>query len=114
VTGLESTTDVIEYRAGSDFKVRALPGLNRFANLVLTRGWTATHELFEWRKAIIGGQIDRRNVSIVLLDEARNEVSRWNVFEAWPCRWRGPAFDAGVSGVAIESIEIRHEGIELG
>ena len=115
VGGLESETDIIEYRSGDDRgSLRKLPGLTKYQNLTLKRGYAASHELWEWRQSIVDGQVDRRAVSIVLLDHARDEVARWNLFEAWPCRWEGPHLDAETSAVAIETLEIAYEDIELG
>jgi phage tail-like protein len=48
----------------------------------------------------------------VLLDDQRNEVVRWNFREGWICKWEGPAFNAKSNDVAIETIEIAHEGLE--
>ena len=115
VAGLENETDVIEYRTGDEVgTVRKLPGLSKHHNVTLKRGLTDSAKLWDWRKTVVDGQLQRRSISIVLLDQSRNEVSRWNLYEAWPCRWEGPEFNAKSSEVAIEAIEICHEGIELG
>jgi phage tail-like protein len=113
VTGLESETAVIEYRTGDDALIRKLPGLTRHANIVLRRGVTQDHELWEWRKNIRQGNPDRRNGRIILLDDQRTEVVRWNFYSGWPCKWQGPAFNAKANEVAIETLEIAHEGLEL-
>ena len=112
-TGLESRTEVIEYREGHEHAtVRKLPGLTAYANILLKRGVSASMELYNWRKTVIEGAIDRRNGSIVLLNDAREEVARWNFREGWPCRMSGPDLSAMESGVAIEELEICHEGFE--
>lgn len=112
VSGLESETAVIEYRAGGEGVVRKLPGLTKFGNIVLRRGVTQDAELWDWRKNVVEGSIDRRNGSIALLDDQRNEVVRWNFRDGWICRWEGPALNAKANEVAIETIEIAHEGLE--
>ena len=112
VTGLESETAVIEYRAGGENVVRKLPGLTKFGNIILRRGVTQDAELWNWRKNVVDGNIDRRNGSIVLLDDKRNEVVRWNFHDGWICKWDGPAFNAKSNEVAIETIEIAHESLE--
>jgi phage tail-like protein len=114
VSGLESETAVIEYRAGSENAntVRKLPGLTRFGNIVLRRGVTQDADLWSWRKSIVDGEIDRRNGSIVLLDDQRNEVVRWHFRDGWICKWEGPMLNARANEVAIETIEIAHEGLE--
>jgi len=114
VSGLESETAVIEYRAGAEKMnaVRKLPGLTRFGNIVLRRGVTQDADLWNWRKSIVEGDIDRRNGSIVLLDDKRNEVVRWNFRNGWISKWEGPTLNAKANEVAIETIEIAHEGLE--
>ena len=113
VTGLESETAVIEYRAGGENVVRKLPGLTKFGNITLKRGITQDAELWNWRKSIVDGDIDRRNGSIVLLDDKRSPVVRWHFRDGWICKWEGPALSAQSNEVAIETMEIAHEGLEL-
>jgi phage tail-like protein len=112
-TGLESETAVIEYRTGDEYLTRKLPGLTRFANIVLRRGITQDRGLWDWRQSIVDGNLDRRNGMIKVLDDQRNEVLRWNFRNGWICKWEGSAFDAKSNEVAIETIEIAHEGLEL-
>jgi phage tail-like protein len=112
-SGLSTETDVIEYREGSDLKsVRKIPGVNRYSAITLERGITTDKSLWQWRKNVMDGNLDRRNGSIVLLDEARNEVARWNFTNGWPSRWDGPSFNAKSSEIAIETLEIVHEGLD--
>ena len=114
VGGLESETAVIEYRVGGEpSTVRKLPGLTKYANIVLRRGITQDPELWNWRQTVVQGKVDRRNGSIVLLDDDRTEVLRWNFFQGWIAKWEGPALNAKANEVAIETIEIAHEGLEL-
>ena len=115
VSGLGSETEVIEYRAGSDKAntVRKLPGLTRYANIVLKRGVTKDAQLWNWRKTVEQGIADRRNGSIVLLDEARSEILRWDFSNGWVAKFSGPDLNAQANEVAIETIEIAHEGLTL-
>ncbi len=115
MSGLESETEVIEYRTGADKAgtVRKLPGLTKYANIVLKRGVTQDRELWNWRKAIEQGTPDRRNGSIVLLDDERNEVVRWGFSNGWIAKFVGPDLNAKANDVAIETIEIAHEGLTL-
>lgn len=114
VSGLTTETAVIEYREGSDrTPPRKLPGLTKYSNLVLKRGLTKDRSLWDWRKTVIDGPVRRANISIVLLDDSRQEVVRWNFREGWPCKWEGPTLNAKTSEVAIETLEITHEGFEL-
>ncbi len=114
-SGLTTDTDVIEYRDGNDpfLHMRKLPGHMKYTNIVLKGGYTDNTELWDWRKKIISGQIDRRSADIILLDEARNEVLRWRVREAWITKWESGPFNAKTNDVAVETVELVHEGLEL-
>jgi phage tail-like protein len=114
-SGLTTDTNIIEYREGAEQQgtTRKLPGLMKYNNIVLKRGYTRAKELYEWRKKVMDGKTQRASGSIVLLDEARNEALRWNFREGWPSKWEGPALNAKTSEVAIETLEIAHEGLEL-
>jgi phage tail-like protein len=113
VNGLESETTVIEYRAGTDPNLaRKLPGLTKYPNIVLKRGVTQDAELWNWRKRVIDGNVDRRNGSIVLQDDSGQDQVRWNFHNGWPCKLQGPSLNAHGDDVAIETLEIAHEGIE--
>ncbi|MFN0178079.1 MAG: phage tail protein [Gemmatimonadales bacterium] len=113
-SGLSSETDVIEYREGTEpTRFRKLPGLTKYANLVLKRGLTKNRDLWNWRKRIVDGQLDRRAVSVIVLDEARVPVVRFYLSEAWPCKWTGPNLSAKASEVSIETLELTFEGLEV-
>jgi phage tail-like protein len=112
-SGLQSETAVVEYRTGGEHLVRKLPGLTTFANIALRRGVTKDAELWNWRKSIVDGHVERRNGSIILLEDDGTEVVRWNFRNGWICKWEGPSMDAKANEVAIETIEIAHEGVEL-
>jgi phage tail-like protein len=112
--GLSTETDVIEYREGGEpTRSRKIPGLTRYAPIVLKRGITKNRDLWKWRKTVIDGRISRRSVSIVLLDEEHKEVARWNVVNAWPSKWEGPHLNAKSSEVAIETLELVYEGLDF-
>jgi phage tail-like protein len=113
-TGINSEMNVIEYREGNDSLVtRKLPGLSKFGNVTLKRGVTQDTDLFNWHKTVMDGDIRRdESMSIVLLDEKRQEVVRWNLRNAWPTKYNAPDMKANANEIAIESIEIAHEGLE--
>jgi len=115
VEGLGGEVDVVAYREGADRTnaLRLLPGLVRYPRVVLRRGFGGDAELFEWWKTVRDGAAERRDISIVLLDEKREPVARWLLRRAWPAKWEGPVLNAKTSEVAIESLELVHEGIEL-
>lgn len=114
-SGLTTDSNIIEYRDGNEQQgtTRKLPGLIKYNNIMLKRGWTADRSLWEWRKKVIDGKTERASGSIVLLDEGRIERLRWDFREGWPSKWEGPALNGKTSEVAVESLEIAHEGLEL-
>jgi phage tail-like protein len=115
VSGLEGSIDVIEYREGADLSpaARKLPGIVRYANVTLERGLTESRDLYEWWHAVASGKPDRRSAAIILLDRERNPVRRWLLRETWPVRYAISSLDAGTSALAIEALELAHEGFEL-
>lgn len=112
-SGFGSTTEPVDYNEG---------GLNRFGhkfvgrtkqnNLTLKWGLTSSRQLYDWYQAVVNGNIQRKNGSIIMLDLEGQEQLRWNFFNAWPTKWDGPDFNAKNNEVAIETLEIAHEGIE--
>ena len=115
VEGLSGEIEVIEYREGADpvNTARKLPGLAKYSNVTLRRGITGRTDLFEWWKSVRDGQVQRRNVAITLLDEQRQPVLRWLLRNAWPVKIEGPELNATGNEVAIETLELAHEGLEI-
>jgi len=107
--------EVIEYREGGDRvnSARKLPGLTKYPNVTLKRGITGRTDLFEWWKSVLDGQVQRRNVTITLLDEQRQAVLRWHLRDAFPVKIEGPSLNASGNEVAIETLELAHEGLEI-
>ena len=114
-SGLSLTTDAVDYREGTDqpLSVRKLTGLRKYTNITLKRGYTDNKDLWNWYKNILNGVTDRRNGAIVLQDEQHNDVLRWEFENGWICKWEGPTLNATGNDVAIENIEICHEGVVL-
>ena len=113
VSGMDSETEVVEFKQGNDKVVRKKPGRTTYANISLERGFTATDDLWAWRKDIEEGNIDRRSGSVIILDnDNETEVARYNFYEGWPCKWNVPDLDSDQSGMAIEKIEIAVERVE--
>jgi phage tail-like protein len=113
VSGLESEVEAIDYReGGEEARVRKLPGLRKYSNIVLERGITKDLELWNWHKQVLDGDVQRRNGSIVLLDDQGHDQVRWNFVNSWPCKYIGPTLDAKSNEVAIEALELAHEGLE--
>lgn len=112
ISGLDAEVQTIDYRNGDeDFVVRKLPGIKQFPNIVLKRGIIGELDIFSWVQAGATGRVDRREGAIVLRDEQRNEVMRWKFIRAWACKYTGPSLMGSSNEVAIESIEIAHEGL---
>lgn len=112
---LTTDTDAIDYREGTDLRpnVRKIPGLRKYANVMLKRGYTQSRDLWNWRKEILDGVVKRRTVGITLLDELRNPVLRWTITDAWIVKWETSAFNAKTNEILIETMELVHEGITL-
>jgi phage tail-like protein len=116
VSGLEEESEVREYREGGDNStVRKLAGLNSYSPIVLEMGSTFDTSLWDWRQKVKreGAQGNRKSISIIQQDEKREEVKRWQVFDAWPSKFTAPELDASASDNAVESVEIQHEGLDL-
>lgn len=113
-SGLETEVAPIEYRNGSeDITVRKIPGLKKFTNITLKRGMTGDINFWNWILAAMNGQVERADGSLALLDENRQEVLRWNFRRGWPCKWTGPGLNAANNEIAMETLEICHEGLEI-
>jgi phage tail-like protein len=115
VSGLESSIEVIEYREGTEksFNNRKLPGLVKYANVVLKSGVTKDKSIYDWHKECVAGVVKRRAVRIVLLDRTSNPIRAWRLREVWPAKYAGPTLNATANEVAIETIELVHEGIDV-
>jgi phage tail-like protein len=113
-TGLGVKVDVIRYReAGENQIVRAIPGPVRYSDVILRYGLTASRELWEWMLTSVQGRVERRNISILMMDSAgAQEVMRWNLNNAWPSEWRGAPLNAMNDEVAIESLTLVYEALE--
>jgi phage tail-like protein len=113
VSGLERISEFEPYREGgvNDFE-HQLVTRTTFSPVVLTRGLYST-ALWDWHQAVIDGlTIERRTISIVLLDEAGAEEKwRWICRRALPAKWTGAELDAISGNVATETVELVHEGM---
>ena len=110
-----TTTDTIDYREGSDPPhVRKLSGLTKFGNVALKRGLADSMELFNWHRQVVNGDLDaaRRNVAIIVTDEAGKDRARFVVSAAWPVKYEPGELCAKGNDVLIESFELTNEGIE--
>jgi len=112
--GLEVRVDVVDFNDGDDIIARKRPGRARYANIVLRRGVVRSTELWDWFKAVLDGQIQRKSGSILVCGDNGQELFRYNFFEAWPCRWKSLELNADSPGTLVEEIEIAVEKVERG
>ncbi len=114
VSGLTAETQPIEYRTGDmvEFSSIKMPGLKKYSNVSLKRGISAgDNELFEWLKTVQLNTVERRDITITLLNEEHSPVVTWSLTKAFPIKVEGPGLKASGNEVAIESMELVHEGI---
>ena len=114
VSGLDIETEPIEYRGGAspEFNKIKMPGMRKFSNVTLKRGMVAgDNELFQWFNTVSLNTIERRDITISLLDENHGPVVNWKIKNAWPVKVQGPGLKGDGNEVAIETVELCHEGI---
>ena len=114
VSGFGAEVDVIEFQDGDDLKLRKRPGRVRYDDVVLTKGYILTDELWNWWKAVQEGRVERKSMSIILHNSVGDEIRRWNLFECWPRRWQMGPLNGEVSDRLVEQIVIVTEGLEVG
>ena len=120
VSGLEMAMEVEDYAAGGiNDHVLKFPGRVKWSNLVMRRGVVAKRDpidgsdLWTWFQSYLDGQGVRKDGLIILCDEGRNPRLTWSFRRGLPLKWTGPQLNAGQSQVAIEAVEIAHEGLTL-
>lgn len=112
VSGFDASVDVVEYREGNEvITPRKLPGLAKYGNITLKWGVTDSMDLYNWMQDTIQGKVARKAVTIIAINEAGDDVATWKVIEAWPTKYTAPDFNGTSSEVAIEQLEIAHEGM---
>ena len=111
----ESEIQVIEYRDGSDKSsgVRKMPGLTKYSNLTLKRGLTKSLDLYEWFKQTKQGTLQRRDITISILNEQKEPFAVWKLKNCWPTKYSGPNLKAKGNEVAIETLEIVTEDVDF-
>lgn len=114
VTGLEVTTEKIEYRDGASkeyHKVR-MPGMQTFGDLTLKRGiFAADNEFYAWWNTVALNTIERRDITISLLNESHEPVVVWKIKNAWPTKVTSTDLNASGNESAIETLVLAHEGL---
>lgn len=116
VTGLEVTTEKIEYRDGASkeyHKVR-MPGMQTFGDLTLKRGvFAGDNEFYDWWNTVALNTVERRDITISLLNESHEPVVVWKVKNAWPTKVTSTDLNASGSETAIETLMLTHEGLTM-
>jgi phage tail-like protein len=117
-TGLQMETKVFDYKeGGNNSTTLKFPEGTSYGSITLKRGVSSSNDLFQWQKDVAEGNNQRsgtsaRKVAIVLKDENGDEVTHWNLVRPFPTKWVGPDLKAMGNEIAIETLEIAHEGIE--
>ncbi len=116
VTGLNIENEMIEYRDGSspEYHKIKMPGLQKYGNITLKRGmFNGDNEFFQWLNTVSLSKVERRDVSIALLNENHEPVYVWKVKNAFPTKVTAPDLKSDANEVAVETIEIAHEGLVI-
>ena len=116
VSGLDTETQAIEYRHGDHpvFSTMKMPGIKKFGNITMKKGiFKSDNKFWDWDNQIKRNTIKRVPVTISLLDEAGGATMTWTLANAWPTKISGTDLKADGNEVAIESIEIAHEGLTI-
>ncbi|MBK6997716.1 MAG: phage tail protein [Lewinellaceae bacterium] len=116
VSGLDVQLDVIEYREGNSPEYHKIkqPGLTKYSNITLKRGtFKGDNQYFEWLNTVQLNKIERRDVIITLLNENHEPVVTWTIKRAWPIKVQSTDLKADGNEVAIETLELAHEGLTM-
>jgi len=114
--GLKYETEIVPVReGGANDTTFQLVGATKWSNIVLKQGFTGASALLKWREEWIKGSMTRiKTGKIIQLDSALKEVAKWTFVRGWPCKWELSELDATKSELAIETLEIAHEGLKFG
>lgn len=116
VSGLDITTEVIEYRHGAspEYSKTKMPGQRTYSNIILKRGtFPGDNEFYKWFNTVSLNKIERRDVTISLLNEEHEPVVVWKIKNAWPAKITPTDLNADGNEVAIEELELAHEGLTI-
>jgi phage tail-like protein len=116
VSGLNINIDVTEYRNGADPSqtLRKMPGLIHYSNVSLKRGITkGDTDFIKWINTIRLNIVERRDVVVTLLDGDHSPVMTWKLHNAFPVKYYGPVLSGNSSDIAIEELELAHEGLTV-
>jgi phage tail-like protein len=116
VSGMGIQIQDIKYREGGQNQVvHRIPGRVEYSDITLRYGVTNSKELWQWFTSIVEGNVERKNVTIVLMaSNGTTAVARWDLIDCWPREWRGAPLDALGQEVAIESVTLVFETLKRG
>lgn len=111
-SGFDASIDVIEYREGDMVQTPLkLPGLKKYGNITLKQGVADSMVMYEWMIAGVEGEVERKTITITILDETETATASWQVINAWPAKYTAPDFNATSSEVAIETLDGENAGL---
>ncbi len=115
VSGLSASTSPIDYRDGTGTAntVRKISGSSKSDSITLKRGVIDAPWFEEWLRGAADGTPRRHAVSITLRDPTGKPAARWRLTRAWISKYEGPSMNAQGNDVAIESLELAHDGLTL-
>jgi phage tail-like protein len=116
VTGLEVTTEKIEYRDGAskEYHKVKMPGMQTFGDLTLKRGiFAADNEFYDWWNTVALNTVERRDITISLLNESHEPIVVWKVKNAWPTKVTSTDLNSSGNETAIETLVLAHEGLTM-
>ncbi len=116
VSGLNIEVQMIEYRDGLSpvYSSIKMPGIPKYGNITLKRGvLPADNEFYDWLNTTKLNKVERRDLTISLMNENHEPVMTWKAVSAFPVKVEGPGLKATGNEVAIESIEVAHEGLTI-
>ena len=116
VSGLNVETQVIEYRDGimPEYSKVKMPGMQKYGSLTLKRGmFQSDNEFYDWWNTVKQTKIERRDITISLLNEEHEPVMTWKIKNAWPTKVQSTDLKADGNDVAIETLELAHEGLTM-
>lgn len=116
ISGLDVETEVIEYRDGAllEYTKMKIPGMQKYSNVTMKRGvFKSDNEYFNWWNTVSLNTIQRRDVTVSLLNEAHEPVMVWKIKNAWPTKIASTDLKSDGNEIAIESIELAHDGLSI-
>ncbi len=116
ISGLDVETEVIEYRDGAspEYSKQKIPGMQKFANITMKRGvFASDNDYYKWWNTVSLNTVERRDVTVTLMNEEHEPVMVWKIKNAWPTKIASTDLKSDGNEIAIESIELAHDGLSI-